>query len=352
MTSLSFLILLVLIFSGGDAAPVNVNVKSGFLSRLVGNNSHSPPKRNKHQSLNEPSPNTPTLSGASPEEAQTTKKGKVSLDLSGTYHVLVAGPTAVPSSDTTTMQGPVPLVSTGTTETGWSLTCSMGYNFSQAWYGATRLLTRLSWSHHFRTEPTNPLTVHVQAEKGLSETNDYAGQVGLSLVPMSSTSRYPPSIHLRWEPNVGNQVTVAAPLLHRVGLVWKSLFPTLHSSTPNVLQDSIPTTNSLDWWIPNLKISTAGRLTADNQVGFDIPRFKQRKRLGIRLVLSRHVGWSAFGGQEFPIQDLHDEGTLMKLKVTTADDVSCSSLEMTSILERPIDSTLLILSHEQVHFPK
>jgi len=335
MKSLSCL--LVLVFSGEiGAAPVNVNVKSGLLSRLLGSDTHSSPKRNK------PSP-TSTLSGESSDAQNTDSKGKVSLDLSGTYHLLVAGP-----SSKTTTQGPVPLVSTGNTETGWSLTCSIGYNFSQAWYGATRLLTRLSWSH-YRTEPTKPLLVHVQAEKGLLETNDYAGQVGISLASTASPSRYPPSIHIRWEPKVGNQVTVAAPILNRVGLVWKSLFPTPQATTPHYWLESIPTTNSPDWWIPTLKISTAGRLTADNHVGFAIPR--QTKRLGLRLVLSRQVGWNAFGGQ-FPIHDNNEEGTLLKLKVTSADHGSLSSLEMASILERPMDSTLLILSHEHIHLKK
>lgn len=339
----AFLVILLLLRAPTiDAAPVNLNVKSGLLSRLLGNNT-PPPTRNREQD-----------STTASTERPNSSKGKVSLDLSGTYHCLVAGPSSPPQPNTVDGgRAPVPLIETGTFTKGWSppsLTCSVGYNFSQAWYGACRLLTNLSWSYRRNDDDESsntPLTINLQAEKGLLDENEeYAAEVGISLKTSSAHGmNNSPSIKLRWQQDDCKQVTVAAPLLNRVGIVWKSVFPSQESHF-TTHQQSIPPNNVPDWWIPNLKITTTGRLTADNQVGFALP---DKRRMGFRLMLSRQVGWSAFGGTNTVMDD--HLGTLMKLQLTTSDNqkTSFSSMTMTSVLERPIDSTQFTLSHEQVH---
>lgn len=322
-----------------DAAPVNLNVKSGFLSRILGNSSSRPKPST--------SPTSPSVSSTATLSEQRSKR-KVSLDLSGKYHCLVAGP-SLPTGNTEGPSEPVPLFYSGTISKGWSppsLVCSVGYNFSQAWYGATRLLTNLSWSYRNKESTAHsPLTVHIQGEKDLLNKDDYAAQVGLSLAS-SSPDTSPLSLQLRWEePQACKQVVMAAPLHKRIGVVWKSIFPTHQQQDSFTFFSSrLSPLNKEDWWIPNLKINTNGRLTSDNQVSFPLSR---RRDVGIRLVFSRQLGWSAFG----EIMDDH-LGTLVKLQVTAANVVggaSLSSATVTSVLEQPLDSTQLTLSHEQVY---
>lgn len=328
-----------------EAARMNFNAKSGFLSRVLGNSPKQTPPSSK--------PSTTTTAGSTTTvSTERNSKGKVSLDLSGTFHCLVAGPTQQQHEGGTT---PVPLLETGAISKGWSppsLVFSVGYNFSHAWYGATRLLTKLQWSYRNKDDNMSqqtagsPLTVNIQGEKGLLEPNEYAAQVGLSLKSRSDKTS-PPSLELRWEQTC-QQVTIAAPIHKRVQVVWRSIFPTLQHSlhSENFLSSSIPAQNKEDWWMPNLKMNTAGRLTADNQVGFHLPNSNKRHRMGVRLLFSRQLGWSAFG-------DAMDDhlGTVMKLQVTGTDDksISFSTLTMQSILERPLASTHLTLSHEQFH---
>jgi hypothetical protein len=119
-------------------------------------------------------------------------------------------------------------------------------------------------------------------------------------------------------------------------MVWKSFIKS-HSTRNNDIPPS--TTNTVDWWIPNLKISTSGRLTADTVF--------EKGKMGVRLLLSRQVGWSAFG--QHTIMD-DNMGTLLKLQVTTCHNMdSMSSIQFQSVLERPIESTQLLLSHDHVH---
>ena len=330
--SVSWLFLLATCFrlDLSDAAPINLNLKSGLLSRWMGKSS-SP--KNKAEESRDPSSSTATAS------TERSKGKRLLLDLSGIYHCLVVGP------ENNAEGAPTPLYKTGTAKEGWSppsLTFSVGYNFSQAWYGATGLLTNLQWSYRKNNDnlerTRSPLTVNIQGEKGLMEPDDYAVQIGVSLKAMDWNS---PSLQFRWEANC-KQVSVAAPLHKRVSVVWRSVFPTRQHES-HFASRSFPSFKD-DWWIPNLKVNTAGRLTADNEVGF---RVNNKRRVGVQLLLSRQLGWSAFGTG---VMDDH-LGTVMKLQVTGTDDrrESFTTFTMESMLERPQDSTQLTFSHEQVH---
>jgi len=319
-----------------DAAPVNLNLKSGLLSRLLGNSS---PKQSTSENIQGSSTATTTATAE-------RQKGKVSLDLSGKYHCLVAGP----AQHSAVEGAPIPLFQTGTVSKGWSppsLIFSVGYNFSRAWYGATRLMTNLQWSYRSDDEATNisrPLTVNLQAERGLVESeDDYAAELGLSL--KASAGQSPASLKLRFEQTC-RQVTVVAPLHKRVSVVWRSIFPRLDVESLGHFHSRPFPCQKEDWWMPNLKINTAGRLTADNEVAFQT---KNKRRVGVRLLFSRQLGWSAFGGAGGIIDD--HLGTIMKLEVSGMDDrgESFSTLTMASVLERPMGSTQFILSHEQIH---
>ena len=318
----------------GAGAPINLNFKSGLLSRLLGN-----------------SPATEKDSGSFRDSGSATSKerskGRVSLDLSGCYHCLVAGP----RTDPTVEGAPIPLFSSGVQTKGWSppsLILSAQYNFSQAWYGATRLISSLQWSYQ-RDDPklaknnkvAMPFTVKLKSEKGLTESDDYAAELDVSWKGVDP-DRNPPNLSLRWAPTC-SQVAIAAPLLQRVDFVWKSLFLQRRPSSGHFSSQFIPSPQE-DWWIPILKINTAGRLTSRNQAGFLVGK---KRRVGVRLVLSRQLGWSAFGGT--PISDVQE--TLMRLEVTGMDDraESFSTVTMETALERIRTSTHWTLTHEQVH---
>jgi hypothetical protein len=236
------------------------------------------------------------------------------------------------------------LFALGRVTKGWtppSLILSIEYNFSRAWYGATRLLTTLQWSYRSDEVDTetsgSPFTVNVKTEKDLENPGEYAAEVGVS---WKTLNRNPAHLAIRWEPYCG-QVSVSAPLHKRLDLAWRSiLLPKKPTTGYFVSRFPSPTE---DWWIPNLMINTAGRLTAKNEVGLVV---NKKRRVGVRLMISRQLGWSAFGGA---IVD--DPDTLMRLEVTGMDNraESVSTATMETVLERVRASTRWTLSHEQVH---
>jgi hypothetical protein len=111
-------------------------------------------------------------------------KGKVSLDLSGQYHCLIAGP----RDDRETKGTLIPLFCLGTVTKGWtppSLILSIEYNSSRAWYGAMQLSTNLQWSyrsHELTTETISgsPFIINFKMEKDLEKSDEYAAEAGVS----------------------------------------------------------------------------------------------------------------------------------------------------------------------------
>ena len=327
---LLFLIIMGLHATISSGASINLNLKSGLLTRLLGEYS-------SNRNANDPvDPSSATAAAVSKEPT----KGKVSLDLSGQYHCLIAGP----RDNRGTKETLIPLFCLGTVTKGWtppSLFLSIEYNFSRAWYGATRLLTNLQWSyqsHEIRTETSgSPFTINVKMEKDLEKTDEYAAEVGLSL---KAWNRKPPHLAVRWEATC-RQVMVSAPLHRCLELAWRSiLLP--KKPTTSYFASRLPAATE-DWWIPNLMINTAGRLTSKNEFGLGM---NKRRRMGVRLMIRRQLGWSAFGGG---ISD--DQNTLVKLEVTGMDDraESLFTLTMEAVLERVLESTRWTLSHERVH---
>jgi hypothetical protein len=319
------------------AQPINLNLKSGLLSRLLGDSSS--PKRNSNERGGSSSSSSSSSTAAAAPSTESLK-GKVSLDLSGQYHCLVAGP----QEERKTQGTLIPLFGLGTVTKGWtppSLILSIEYNFSRAWYGATRLLTNLQWlyrSDELETErSSSPFTINVKTEKGLEEPGDYAAEVGVS---WKALNRNPAHLEVRWEPSCG-QVSVSVPLHKSLELVWRSILVQKKPAT-GYFESRFPSPTE-DWWIPNLMMNTAGRLTAKNEVALAV---NKKRRIGIRLMVSRQLGWSAFGGA---IVD--DPDTLLRLEVRGMDDraESFSAAAMETVLERVRASTRWTLSHEQVH---
>jgi hypothetical protein len=308
------------------AQPINLNLKSGLLSRLLGDSSNS----------NERFDSSSSTAASSRESL----KGKVSLDLSGKYHCLVAGPQEQRKTQGTL----IPLFGLGTTTKGWtppSLILSIEYNFSRAWYGATRLLTDIQWSYRsdeLETEPSeSPFTINVKTEKDLEKPGEYAAEVGAS---WKALNRNPVHLAVRWEPSCG-QVSASAPLHKRLELAWRCIL-LRNKPTTGYFASRFPSPSD-DWWIPNLMINTGGRLTSKNEVAL---AFDKKRRIGVRLMVRRQLGWSAFGGA---IVD--DPDTLVRLEVRGMDDgaESFSTATMETVLERVRESTRWTLSHEQVH---
>jgi hypothetical protein len=222
------------------------------------------------------------------------------------------------------------------------LILSIEYNSSRAWYGAMQLSTNLQWSyrsHELKSETISgsPFIINVKMEKDLEKSDEYAAEAGVSWKALNRNS---PHLAVRWEATC-QQVTVSAPLHRRLELAWRSILVPKKPAT-RYFASRLPAATD-DWWIPNLMINTAGRLTAKNEFGLGMNR---RRRTGIRLMISRQLGWSAFGGG---IAD--DQDTLMKLEVTGMDDraESLSTLTVETVLERVWESTRWTLSHEQVH---
>jgi hypothetical protein len=174
-------------------------------------------------------------------------------------------------------------------------------------------------------------------EKDVEKPGEYAAEVGMS---WNAMNRNPPHLTVRWEPTCG-QVTVSAPLHRRLELAWRSIL-VLEKPTTRYFASRLPSSTE-DWWIPNIMINTAGRLTAKNEFGLGMNR---KRRMGVRLMISRQLGWSAFGGG---IAD--DQDTLVKLEVTGMNDreESFSTVTVETVLERVRESTRWTLSHEQLH---
>jgi hypothetical protein len=126
------------------------------------------------------------------------------------------------------------------------------------------------------------------------------------------------------------QATIMAQFIphYRVNLVYNARIEAVASDgdTPPPFAP-----NKDDWWMPDLELSTSGRLQSSNYVSF-------RDRSSIRLLWSRSLGW--FGTD--------DASTAVQLQLTQSlnrNHLTCATLHGT--LEELQETAQITLSHEQ-----
>jgi hypothetical protein len=297
------IIKLHLTFHSVSAAPINLNIKSSFLSRLL----------------------------KQTDDSQHTngKKSVVGLDLSGEYDCLLWGGA---SEDGTK----IPLLQRDNSPVLLSL--GVHYNIRTIWYGITKGLIRLQynttrWSSKTLCSNFLPAILQVVAETSTIPTTqqDSATTIGMQWKNEGSAS-------VRMDTHGKAQLQLQVPVHKRICLISKSNYLLRNHETIapwsslGHYNSRIPKQRD---WLPDIQLGTSGILSSRHDIAFG--------RVGLRLTWSRSLGVFGF--------DTHDAGTTIKLQVSTIDRLGhmCTSLNVDAILEQPRDSLHFTVLHESIH---
>lgn len=348
--------LLLILTVGG--AHINLNVKSSALSRAL---------RGSSRSQTQVSSPTRTFESsdvdAEPTKSHSDKKRShehVSLDLSGKFHCHLTAPYSGEARDD---DGLTPLFRVGTsTGNGWtppSLFLSVNYDFSSVWYGATCFLTTLRWNHPpseagvdtSSNSPRKrlpsliaPCTVDLRGGKGLLDRQDYAAELGLTWEPRDEW-KSPASLTARLDTKREASVAMMTPIHRRFNVMLKSSF--LSSKPVRGFFDSrVPKWSPVgDAWIPDVSLGATGRLVSNNEVGLN-PKWTRKRRMGLRLTMSRQLDWSAIGYAT----DTGSTDTLLRFELcdTGNNGRSYSVIKFEAALEQIVETACFTFAREQV----
>ena len=217
------------------------------------------------------------------------------------------------------------------------------YDFKRVWYGATRLMTNLSWGSGSGAGINRISTI--RGEVGLLHPNDYSMQLALKF-PQSlgehspsqfqsraqkQTQLYNPErmISVRYDTRsfgTGHDpsATVAAStLLHRrLGVVFKGIvllgkggFRAAPAATQ--FMNRIPQ-EEVKWsegsWLPDVKMSPGGKIISNSAIGLRRNGSTQN-RIGVRLMISRKLNWDIIGMFHGGDETQYDNDTTLRLEV-------------------------------------
>eukprot|EP00978_Attheya_sp_CCMP212_P012215 scaffold30384_cov53-Attheya_sp.AAC.13 len=388
---LLLVLLSLLLAPAVDAAvPINVNLKSATLSNVLND------KKNTHN----PSSTQQTSSGEpSPESREGTKQkspssfGGVSLDLSGNFqcHLLGDDPAAAADEETNVNpQKTTPIFQCHNLRHDAVPSVHMGshYNFGKVWYGATRLFTTMTWKFtkppRIRENegvifPTSELVeetnngysnrgattirrhqIQLRGDKGLLSAGDYGIELGVesSASPQghvySKSAKLSSTANVRLEtggigkgnvPKVTLSVSTNAAVNPRIRFVSQTT-RFLGTNDGSFFASRIPTPpQTMDDWMPDIKIAASGRLMGKCHVGVG-----KRRKTGIRLLVSKQLDWNVWSGGA-PSESNNDSGdTHIRCELCNLNSVGdeLSSVSVDTVLERIVEAAHMTLSHERI----
>ena len=264
------------------SAPIQINLKSSLLSHYL---------KDRDSSSN----NT------------TTNKSLVGLDLSGDYECWLWGHGEYRQRTPLFLSRHSP----------YALAVGIHYNFAHAWYGATKLLSRIQWNQNTNAKLNLlPAMMELTAEYALS-SHETATTIALQWNNEQCAS-------IRMEPSSGKaQCLLQFPLHQRLLLQYKSnrWFQEETVATLGYYNHKIPSRQD---WLPDVTLGTSGVLSSRHNVALG--------RLGLRLMLSRSFGVN---------KDTDDDATTkMQLQLSSIDQCGqqCTSIQMDTTVEHPMES--------------
>jgi hypothetical protein len=284
----------ILFPTSASAAPINLNIKSSLLSRFL---------KDDDSSGNSTAPS----------------KSRVGLDLSGDYECLLWG-------RSTQDDGRIPLIQIE----GAPLALAVGvhYNFAKAWYGASKLTTKLQWKNCLsgRSENLFPSVLDFSADLSVNPPVNHAGKIGMRW-------KNDESVSIRLDQSGSALLEIQAPVHKRLLLVSKSNFNRFDgTSSLGHFNTRIPIRKD---WLPDIKLGTSGILSSRNEIGVG--------RVGLRLMWSRSLGIFGFDNG-------YERETRIHLEVSTIDRLGqlCTSLKVETTMEEPKESLHVTFIHESI----
>ncbi len=324
----------------------------------------------------------------------------VSLDLAGEFQTHISSPSLVspngveigPASHDQGDVQTTPLFSLGKTYEGdGSRKCSKiptihvgaKYDFKNAWYGATRLMSSLSWGNQrgVRRRGRNVVS-KLQGEVGLLQPNDYSLQLALKFpkeIETATANKPEPTMSFRFDTQSfdgGHCGTVAAStMLHpRLGMLIKGIvvpgeqgFKGFRfggsSRNKSALGDGgnddascaqflnrVPQ-NKFDWsegsWLPDVKVTAGGKIVTNSAIGLK-RNCSSHNRIGVRFKVSRQLNWNLIGAFQGNDENEFDNETILRLEVGGVGSDSYTSISAEAAAERIPQTLRCTLLQEKI----
>lgn len=378
-----FLFFVVVVMPVLVDASVNLNLKSSVLSNIL-----RPPGEEEDDDQQQQHPqqnrfNTPRRGNQKVRDDKNKEESNfLRLDLSGRAQCHLLGPVVLDAPTTTTRPmirttaGPFPAL---------AVVVGADYDFSQRWYGATRLLASLGWHKQstasssitssnmavavamdtddrtdadydeqgnvYQSGTVTPASASapssdvmkkpfflsrlvpagwkVQTEHSLVDDREFSGQVALDWDNNGSQDKGGPCLLARIDTTGKTGVSVTVPLHQRLQVQWKvSNNDIMHSDELLTRRggSSGSTTGGeeKEWWMPDIRVDALGLMESKNEAWFPSP-LSPRGRVGLRLFASRRLNWNAMG---FANDQTMESRTFLKLEVQAVSGSSSSSVRV------------------------
>ena len=289
-----------------QSAPIQLNIKSSLLSHYL-------------KAVDSSNNNT-----------TTNNKSLVGLDLSGNYECWLWG------HGKHRQRTPLFL----NIQTPYALAVGIHYNFAHAWYGATKVLSRIQWNRNKNTNSntnTNAETNLLPAMMELTTKYDLSRQKTETTIALQWNKDQSASIRI--EPSSGRaQCLLQYPLHTRLLLQYQSnlWFKEETVASLGYYNHRIP--NRQDW-LPDVTLGTSGILSSNHNIALG--------RLGLRLMWSRSFG--VFGVDKITDDD-DDATTKLQLQLSSIDQYGqqCTSIQLDTTVEHPMESLHFCILLESV----
>lgn len=235
------------------------------------------------------------------------------------------------------------------------------YDFRRHWFGATRLISTLSWG---RTQDAK-LGMKIRGEMGHDLTDDYSVQWNLETKNRDERGGLKPKLMARYDTKHGSKgatIAASASIHPRFNVLAKvtaakqgsnSIYDELRYQ--QTLINRIPQ-EKLNWsegtWLPDVKMTTGGKIIASSAIG--LPRGKSGGNdVAIRLMARRQMDWNIVGFLNGSSEDYarDDENqTLLRLEIGSKgnDSSSYSSISAEAAFENIRDSWKCTVQQERL----
>ena len=249
------------------------------------------------------------------------------------------------------------------------------YDFKNVWYGATRLMTTLSWGNP-RPQSTNVVS-KLSGEVGLLQSDDYSMQLaikfpngGVKNQRRSSSLSPERMLSARYDTRSfgGHSATLAgSTLLHpRLGVVVKGIVLLGEQGLRGITRDIRRGVSSEDaraqfisripqdevsWsegsWLPDVKMTAGGKIVTNSAIGLKRSR-SGNNRIGVRLMVSRQLDWNIIGMFQGADEAEYDNDTMLRLEVGGFGSDSYTSISAEAAIERISQTFKCTLLQERI----
>lgn len=400
-----------------NAGGVNINLKSKKISNILNPQEAGGGGRNGGPSLNRHDMNAPPTgngTGMNKESKSTQKKSPLSnpikLDLAGELQTHLSSPSLIapngipighsvsdPSDAETTplfQWGKVQVYKANDANNGITNThvptvhVGAKYDFKRAWYGATRLMTTLSWGRGNCNSLRNgdsdanmnaKVVSKVRGEVGLIDSDDYSVELALKF-PTSKEGQLQrlssSSASVKYDTRLfgghGATMSTSASIHPRLGVVLKGIVLLgeqgllrglsglrLKSNLKNGMDNHYASTylmgripqEEVSWsegsWLPDVNISAGGKIVTKSAIGLRRGG-SAHNRIGVRLMASRQLNWNIIGILKGGDEAEYSNDTMLKLEVGGVGQGTYTSISAEAAIERIRETFRCTLLQERI----